>query len=138
MLFFSRPAVAPDGDATADVWLYDMRANMAMGSKGSAAFAGALAEFAIAFGEDPLGRGKRVDSGPEGRFRCFSRENIRARDDDLYVTWLRENEDIDGNLEAAAPEEVASVVEQHLTLALDEIKALMADLLEDAQEAENA
>ena len=53
------------------------------------------------------------------------------------MTWLKESEDIDQGLEAASPEEVASVVEQHLTLALDEIKALMADLLEDAGEAEN-
>jgi type I restriction enzyme M protein len=138
VLFFSRPAVFSNGEATTDVWVYDMRANTAMGSKGSTGFAGALAEFAAAFGKDPFGRSKRVDTGPEGRFRCFSREDIRARDDDLYVTWLRESEDIDGSLDAAAPEEVAGVVEQHLTLALDEIKALMADLLEDAPEAENA
>jgi type I restriction enzyme M protein len=129
---------AAELDATTEVWLYDMRANMAAGNRSSGAFATALSDFAIAFGTDPLGRSDRIDTGTDGRFRRFSREEIRARDDDLYLTWLKENEDIGKNLETAAPEEVASVVEQHLTLALDEIKALMADLLEDSIEAESA
>ena len=138
VLFFYRPLAAEAVDATTNVWVYDMRANIAALGRGSATFATALSQFALAFGDDPLGGSERADTGPDGRFRRFSREEIRARDDDLYITWLKESEDLDHGLEAAAPEEVASVVEQHLTLALDEIKALMADLMDDAVETETA
>lgn len=82
VLFFHRRLLPSEGDATAHVWIYDMRANMAAGSRGSVAFATALSEFAAAFGDDPLGRGERVDTGPDGRFRRFPREEIRARDDE--------------------------------------------------------
>ncbi|KQP00342.1 N-6 DNA methylase [Methylobacterium sp. Leaf91] len=131
VLFFNRPLSRPEGDATCNVWIYDLRANGAPGKRGTAGLAPGLALFVKAYGMDPRGHAKRLDEGPEGRFRCFSREEIRMRDDDLYVTWLKESDDIDEGLEFAAPDAVASVVEQHLVFALDEIKALMADLVED-------
>lgn len=136
VLFFCRPQRLGAGDATHDIWIYDLRANGVPGERGFAGLASGLSEFAKAFGADPFGRAERVDGGPTGRFRRFSREEISARDDDLYVTWLRESEDIDEGLEFAAPDDVANVIEQHLVLALDEIKALIADLVEDASNHE--
>jgi type I restriction enzyme M protein len=128
VLFFHRPAEPRPTGETRQVWIYDMRANVAIGERGAAVLASGLQEFAAAYGDDPLGRADRVDTGPDGRFRCFSREEIAARDDDLYIAWLRDNDDIDQGLEFAAPDDVAIVIEQHLMLALDEIRALMGDL----------
>ena len=130
VLFFNRREDDGPEDATTEVWFYDMRART--GDRGPAALAAGLDDFRGAFGDNPAGRARRVDTGADGRFRRFTREEIAARDDDLYITWLREDEDVDEGLEFAAPDDVAAVIEQHLVLALDEIRALIGDLGEAA------
>ena len=130
VLFFNRREEGGPEDATTEVWFYDMRART--GDRGPAALAAGLDDFRAAFGDDPTGRARRVDTGADGRFRRFTRAEIAARDDDLYITWLREDEDVDEGLEFAAPDDVAAVIEQHLVLALDEIRALIGDLGEAA------
>jgi type I restriction enzyme M protein len=46
-----------------------------------------FAEFEKAFGDDPLGKAKRKDRGEEGRFRCYTRDEIKARNDNLDISW---------------------------------------------------
>jgi hypothetical protein len=50
---------------------------------------GNFAEFEIAFGADPYGRGKRKDQGENGRFRKFSRKQIGENGGSLDILWLR-------------------------------------------------
>ena len=40
-----------------------------------------FAQFEAAYGPDPLGQAPRTATGPEGRWRCFSREEIAERGD---------------------------------------------------------
>ena len=136
VLFFSRPRTAVQGDATEAVWFYDMRAADQDGLGVGTDLHRSLVDFKQAFGPDPLGRSERVDGGNSGRFRRYTRQDIASRDDDLYVTWLREDGEGEHSLEQLSPEDVAAVLEQHLVLALGEIRALIDDLGEDRLGAE--
>ena len=51
-----------------------------------------FADFEKAYGNDPNGAAKRKDQGEEGRWRCFTREAIKARNDNLDISWLRDTE----------------------------------------------
>ncbi|WP_397470504.1 class I SAM-dependent DNA methyltransferase [Pseudomonas sp. DD1] len=130
VLFFSRPLTQPNIDATKDVWFYDLR-SQSDSALNSAAFENGLREFVTAYGTDPNGGSARIDGTDNGKFRCFSREYIAERDDDLYIAWLSDDENSENELELAAPDIVAEVVERHLISALSEIRALMSELCED-------
>lgn len=130
VLFFSNPLIHSDKDATENVWFYDLRAKTESASN-PAAFENGLNEFVTAYGIDPKGKSARIDGSNNGRFRCFTREYIAERDDDLYIAWLNDDDDADNDLEMAAPEVVAEVVERHLVSALSEIRILMNELGED-------
>ncbi len=47
-------------------------------------------EFESLYGMDANGLGKREDGGEESRWRCFSREEIAKRGDNLDISWLRD------------------------------------------------
>jgi len=68
VLFFTR-GEHPEGN-TQEVWVYDMRANMAQFGKRTPLTRAHFEEFELAFGEDPAGGpealARRVDTGPEG------------------------------------------------------------------------
>ena len=97
-------------------------------------------EFVQAFGDDPLGKAPRQDQGEAGRFRCFTREQIRARGDNLDIGWLREK-GTEGDKDE--PSLIAADIAELLRTALDEIDALgelldeneKPSLLEPVQEA---
>lgn len=100
-------------------------------------FISGLANFAAAYGNDPKGRAPRRETDVAGRFRRFTREEIAARDDDLYIVWLNDNDSGDEGLEFAAPDDVAALVEQHLVAALSEIRMLIEELSEDGLAVED-
>ena len=132
VLFFNRASEeAPLIDATHAVWIYDMRTGAPAYGKtrpiGEADFAG----FVAAFGDDPIGQTGREDQSELGRFRCFTRAEIAARGDNLDITWLKDTSgDPEDGLDT--PEEIASAIEGHLTLALVEVRALLDELDEVA------
>ena len=80
-----------------------------------------------AFGDDPYGKAKPQDQGEEGRFRCFTREQIAARNDNLDISWLRD-EEADAEERLTEPEDIAAAIMQHLRVALEEIEALTEEL----------
>ncbi|TIP78524.1 MAG: SAM-dependent methyltransferase, partial [Mesorhizobium sp.] len=88
------------------------------------------------FGTDPLGKGKRKDQGEEGRFRKFTREQIRDRNDSLDVTWLRDDAG-DSEDQLTEPEDIAAAIIGHLRSALEEIEVL-AEEIEPASATEAA
>jgi type I restriction enzyme M protein len=128
VLFFSRAdEEAPAEDATKEVWIYDARSGAPSYGKTNPFKAADLADFAAAFGDDPLGEAGRKDQGEEGRFRRFTRAEIAARGDNLDISWLKDTSaDAEDGLDT--PEDIAAAIEGHLKTALEEIAALVTEL----------
>jgi hypothetical protein len=111
---------------TKAVWVYDLRANMNSFGKTRLLTVADFAEFETAFGDAPLGKAKRIDQGEEGRFRCFTREQISDRNDNLDIAWLRDTSN-DPEDELTEPEEIAAAIATHLGNALREIERMMEE-----------
>jgi len=73
-----------------------------------------------------LGRAPRTDLGEAGRFRCFTREQIAARNDNLDMAWLRDTSN-DPEGELTEPEEIAAAIATHLGNAGREIETMMSE-----------
>ncbi len=126
VLFFTRGKT--DLGNTKKVWVYDLRANMPTFGKRTPLTDGHFKEFEKAFGRKSDGTSKRTDQGEEGRFRCFDRAAIAESGDNLNINWLKD--DASRADELLEPEEIALMIHERLTMALEEIDSLSA-LLED-------
>jgi type I restriction enzyme M protein len=125
VLFFTRGK--NDKANTQAVWVYDLRANMPAFGKTRPLTVADFAEFEAAFGDDPYGQAERTDQGEAGRFRCFTREQIKDRNDNLDIAWLRdESEDIEERL--SDPDDIAAAIIVHLRAALEEIEGLTEEI----------
>lgn len=127
VLFFTRGDRAKDTGNTKAVWIYDLRANMPSFGKRTPLGREHFAEFEKAFGADPYGKSKRKDQGEEGRFRKFTREEIRARGDNLDIAWLKD-ESAHGADDLPEPGEIAAEIVEKLRVAMEEMEALRAEL----------
>lgn len=131
VLFFSKAGRHAE-NATQQVWVYDLRANMPKFGKRTPLTRTHFAEFEAAFGADPHGASPRVDQGETGRFRCFTREWIRERGDSLDIAWLK-----DDNAEDAAdlpePAVLAREAMSELDAAMAELQAILAELGEEEE-----
>lgn len=112
---------------TKGVWVYDMRANMDAFGKTKLLTVADFSSFEKAFGSDPLGREKRKDQGPKGRFRFFTREQVAKRRDSLDIAWLRDTSN-DPEDKMTKPEEFLTAITGHLRTALQGIEALNKEL----------
>ncbi|PTW61379.1 type I restriction enzyme M protein [Breoghania corrubedonensis] len=132
VIFFTRART--EAGNTDEVWVYDLRAQMPKFGKTNQLNAEHFAGFEKAYGPDPLGAERGEDEGEEGRWRCFTREEIAARGDNLDITWLREAEEEaeEGLIE---PEDIAAAILGHLQAAMTEIEALGAELEDGAADA---
>jgi type I restriction enzyme M protein len=132
VLFFNRGTT--DRKNTESVWIYDMRTNMSMFGKTSPLTRQDFKDFEEAFGTDPLCKSKslakRVDGGPEGRFRNFSREFISNRQDNLDISWLKSDENED-SASLPSPEVLARTLLDDLECALTEIRDILLELGEE-------
>ncbi len=138
VLFFTRAdQEAPTKDATEAVWIYDMRSGAPPYGKTNPIRPDDFAEFVKAFGDDPLGRADRTDTGEEGRFRRFTRDEIARLGDNLNIRWLKDTSDeAEDGLET--PEDIAAAIEGHLKRALEEVVALVVELGGEADAPELA
>jgi type I restriction enzyme M protein len=118
---------------TKEVWVYDLRANMPAFGKRTPLNREHFAEFEAVYGSDPLGLAPRMATGPEGRWQCFSREEIVARGDSLDLAWLKDDSAEDG---ADLPEPAVLAQEAMLELegALEDLRAILAELGEEVEE----
>ena len=127
VLFFQRGTTEKGNTET--VWVYDLRTNMPSFGKRTPLTRQHFEAFEQCYGEDSNGGSQRTDQGEEGRFRCFSREFIQDRGENLDISWLR-----DENLQSAddlpEPEEIAAAIMEKLQVAMTEMQALSA-LLEE-------
>ncbi len=118
VLFFTRGKT--DKGNTKKVWVYDLRTGAPNFGKRTALTEEYFTPFEKAFGKDPCGKSRRKASD---RFRCFTREEILSRKDNLDLLWLQET----GNGESDQlpdPEAIAVEIMSHLDAAMKEMKAL--------------
>jgi type I restriction enzyme M protein len=135
VLFFTRGET--DKGNTKGVWIYDLRANMPQFGKRTILTREHFAEFETAFGKDPFGGAKnlakRKDTGEEGRFRTFTREEIAKRGDSLDVSWLKDDSD-GSNDELPEPAVLAREAMMELESAFEELKGILVELGEETEE----
>lgn len=135
VLFFTRGE--KDKGNTKEVWVYDLRANMAQFGKRTQLMRKHFKEFETAFGKGPLGSGKslakRKDTGKDGRFRRFTRDWIAARGDNLDIAWLKDENDT-GSSELPEPAVLARQAMAELQSAFNELRGILAELGEDTEE----
>jgi len=132
VLFFTRGNT--DKGNTQQVWVYDLRANMAQFGKRTLLTRSHFASFEAAFGDDPLGSpaslAQRTDTGETGRFRCFTRSWIAERGDSLDISWLKD----DSETNAADLPEASALAQSAMTeleAALEELRGILAELGEE-------
>jgi type I restriction enzyme M protein len=131
VLFFTRGAT--DKGTTQATWVYDLRANTPSFGKRTPLTLAHFEPFLAAYGPDPKGTSPRTDEGEEGRFRRFTRDQIKARGDNLDITWLRD-ENADRVEDLPDPEDLADTILERLSTAMTEIAALK-DALDTTREA---
>ena len=135
VLFFTRGET--DKGNTKEVWVYDLRANMAQFGKRTQLTRQHFKEFEAAYGRDPLGSSKslakREEIDEQGRFRKFTREWIAERADNLDIAWLKDEDEAGGGglLEPAA---LAREAMDELEGAFEELRGILAELGEDVEE----
>jgi len=125
VLFFTRGATEKGN--TKRVWVYDLRTNAPAFGKRTPFTREYLRPFVAAYGTSPDGMSKRKDEGEQGRFRCFSRDDIAKRNDNLDLAWLKDDSAHDADL-AADPIELATEIRLEFESALAELSVL-EDLL---------
>ena len=121
------------GLPTENIWIFDARSNVASVTKKERPLTPQhFAEFEQCYGEDPNGRSKREDLGLEGRFRCFSLNEIKDRDYKLDINWLKDEtlEDAD---DLPDPNDLASEAIAELEAVVDDLR----DILELIEVEEN-
>lgn len=133
VLFLTKKAEGSKA-ATKNVWFYDLRAQMPSFGKTNTLTFDDFADFIKAYGDDPRGQSPRQDQGEDSRWRMFTREAIKARNDNLDISWLRDDTD---QAEEGLTEldDITAALLGHLRAALEEIEAV-ADELAEADEAE--
>ncbi len=112
---------------TKGVWVYDLRANTPMFGKRTPLTREFFKEIEKAYGKKADGSSKRTDTGPEGRFRFFTREEIAARGDSLDISWLKDDsETAAGDL--PEPEVLAQEAITELEGAIEDLRGILVGL----------
>ena len=127
VLFFERGRTEKGN--TQNVWVYDLRTNMPSFGKRTPLTFEHFADFIACYGDEANGTAPRTDQGEMGRWRCFSREFITQRGENLDISWLRD-ESLQSADDLPEPEEIAAAIMEKLRTAMVEMEALTA-LLDD-------
>ena len=115
VMFFTRGAT--DKGHTKATWVFDMRANMPAFGKRTPFTLEAFTDFLKVYGDDAHGKAKRKDQGEDGRFRKFTREAIKERNDNLDIAWLKDDSHTDA-ADLPEPEVVLAQIREKLEGAL--------------------
>ena len=90
-----------------------------------------FADFEMAYGADANGRSERQDAGEGGRWRCFTRDAVRARGDSLDISWLKDDSAEDA-ADLPEPAVLAREAVDELNGALAELEAILVELGEES------
>ncbi len=81
------------GLPTKKVWIFDARSNVeSVTKKGRPLATKHFQEFTESYGIDPNGTSKRKDMGETGRFRQYTIQQIKDRNFNLDISWLKDND----------------------------------------------
>ena len=72
-----------------------------------------------------------MDAGEAGRWRKFTREQIKARGDNLDISWLKDDSAETAEAQRDEPAVVARLALRELNAAVSELRALLDELGED-------
>jgi type I restriction enzyme M protein len=111
------------GRSTERVWIFDARANVPKITKKSRPLTPAhFTEFEQCYGDNPDGQASRKETdSPEGRWRVFTLDEVKASHFKLDAfKWLRD-EDLDDPDGLPEPEELVTEAMEELNLALDDL-----------------
>lgn len=135
VLFFTRGE--KDEGNTQAVWVYDLRTNIPSFGKRTQLKRERFQEFELAFGDDPWGNAEslaqRVDTGEQGRFRCFSRAWIAEQGENLDITWLRDENGISLD-DLREPSVLVKQAIEELELVIEELRSILIELPEGLEE----
>lgn len=120
VLFFERKKT--NINSTKEVWIYDLRINMPQFGKRKPLISEYFKEFEKAYILK-----KRKDEGETGRFRVFSIEEIKNRNYDLDITWLKDTSS-EKSLDVEDPEVLIFRAKEELFSAMSNIEELMLEL----------
>ncbi|NLK55832.1 MAG: N-6 DNA methylase, partial [Bacteroidales bacterium] len=116
------------GLPTENVWIFDARTNVPGVTKKDRPLSKEhFAEFEKSYGDKPDGTAKRKDLGEEGRFRKFHIDEIKKRNYNLDITWLKDDtiEDAD---DLPEPQELIEDAVEELEAAVDELKDILEEI----------
>lgn len=133
VLFFTRGKT--DQSNTKKTWVYDLRTNMPSFGKRTPLTHDHFVEFEKVYGKKSDGTSKRTDQGEEGRFRCFPRDVISKRGDNLDISWLKD-ENAQSTKDLPEPDVIAAQIRERLQTAIEEMDALTALLEGEEVESE--
>ncbi|ELA8833194.1 N-6 DNA methylase [Vibrio parahaemolyticus] len=143
VLFFSKPIdPTQDKGQTQNVWVYDLRSNMPKFGKRTVLSKKHFDEFYEAVGSDLTQvdenarqnfLSKHKDEIDGCRLRCFSRNEIKAKDESLDLSWIRDENNEDAS-KLPAPDVLINEALVEMAGAMEELKAILADL--DSAESE--
>jgi len=136
VLFFTRGKT--DKGNTQNVWVYDLRTNMPKFGKRTPLLESTFDDFVKVYGEDIHGKSTRSETDAvEDRWKCFSRDDIAKRGDNLDILWLKD-ESAGNSEELDEPDVIAAQIMVHLQTALAEMKTLSEILDTDAPDTGEA
>jgi type I restriction enzyme M protein len=142
VLFFNKPKnLNQDKGNTKNVWVYDLRANTPQFGKRTVFTAKHMEEFYEAVGGN-LTRvyekkreafiekhrdGSEIGDVDTCRLRCFSREDIRKKDDSLDLAWIRDEKSED-SANLPEPDVLINEALEEMAGAMNELKAILVEL----------
>lgn len=142
VLFFNKSKdPTKDKGNTKNVWVYDLRANMPQFGKRTVFSPKHLEEFYEAVGQD-LTRvkekarlafiekhksGSEVGDVDTCRLRCFTREEIRTKDDSLDLAWIRDDSTED-SAKLPDPDILINEAIDEMAGAIKELHAILVEL----------
>ena len=111
---------------TENTWIYDCRTNIPGVTKKERPLVPQMfTEFEKCYGNDPNGQSKRKDLGEDGRFRKFPLSQIKERNYNLDITWLKDDTLEDPN-SLPEPQVLASEAITELNTCVDELQKIMS------------
>jgi len=113
------------GVKTENTWIYDNRTNIpGVTKKDRPLVSQMFEEFEMCYGKDPNGQAKRTDLGAEGRFHKFSLAQIKERNYNLDITWLKDDGLEDPN-SLPEPQILAGDAITELNACIDELQEIL-------------
>jgi type I restriction enzyme M protein len=129
VVFFQR------GHPTEDTWIYDSRSNVpSITKKGRPMTPQLFVEFEQLYGKDPNGMSKRNEAVESDRFRKISLSEIKERQYNLDITWLKD-ETLEESDELPEPRDLAGEAITELETIVDDLREMIG-LIEKEEDLE--